>query len=679
MNAAWPAIMQLGVLIGIGLVLLYLLRPRRRRVQVPYSGLWQRVLARAEARALGRNWRRWLSLLVMLGLASLLLAALAEPMWRSGQAPTHLPETKDYFAIVVDCSVSMATRDGRGPVGADGLPPSRLLEAKTAILNLLNQLEEQAPVLLISVTGHAEVRSSWGMDRSALRRAVEDLQAHDSGLDLAAGLQTAKAALQGHAHGQILVVSDGGPSLVPLADEATLGVAHLAVGPPIQATASEARLIVDDLAVEDLRVRPEAADPDRATVTVRLRNDAGRPVQARLALSSGQEAQTPEDFRNDAVLLQVTTPTLPPGQTTLSLPGIVLTGPRVGAQISGNQADFRDRLPQNDQGFAVLAQRKQLQVLLVTDLDPQQPGAQVNRFLAAALGAMDRVTVTTISADAYDPQQFSGSLRAKHGFDVAIIDHNPLPLPPGLPGLQIGMNDQVAGMKDDHYERIKGPQWRQGPEVVVRAGDHPLMHGVSFQDTNFDQVRILTTQPGDEVLAEALPHGAVMVARKEPVRTLRWGLDLLETDLPMRYALPIALGNALGWLVHEEDPVLAPLELGRCWAIETPDSGQRWQWQAPGQAPRPARMAADQILTSSEIAGIHVFSNADGQQMARATSLPPTEDPALRKPPGKVWHQGPSHAAELTPARQPNWAKLLLLAALLLAVEWWLYLRRRTV
>ena len=67
----------LGGSVAAMLVLLYLLRPRRRRIEVPFGGLWQRVLAQSEARVLGTQWRRWLSLLLLLGIAALIWSAAA--------------------------------------------------------------------------------------------------------------------------------------------------------------------------------------------------------------------------------------------------------------------------------------------------------------------------------------------------------------------------------------------------------------------------------------------------------------------------------------------------------------------------------------------------------------------------------------------------------------------------
>ena len=62
MNTSIPGLQPLLLLSAtavFGLALLYLLRPRRRQVEVPFGGLWQRVIAKAEARAMSTRWRRF--------------------------------------------------------------------------------------------------------------------------------------------------------------------------------------------------------------------------------------------------------------------------------------------------------------------------------------------------------------------------------------------------------------------------------------------------------------------------------------------------------------------------------------------------------------------------------------------------------------------------------------------
>ena len=61
------------------LVVAYILKLRRRRYEVPFSKLWQKVLREKESSSLWRRLRRLLSLLVQVVFLLALLFAAADP------------------------------------------------------------------------------------------------------------------------------------------------------------------------------------------------------------------------------------------------------------------------------------------------------------------------------------------------------------------------------------------------------------------------------------------------------------------------------------------------------------------------------------------------------------------------------------------------------------------------
>jgi hypothetical protein len=185
------------------------------------------------------------------------------------------------------------------------------------------------------------------------------------------------------------------------------------------------------------------------------------------------------------------------------------------------------------------------------------------------------------------------------------------------------------------------------------------------------------------VLAAAKAAGgrlvAVMVASEGTARRLQWGFDLLETDLVGRYALPLLVSNALAWLTGEDEHGAVPLEPGRPWAVEAPRRDGNWRYLEPGATARPARLSAGQLLASSERHGLHVWQDERGHTVVRPSVIPATETvhagsttwPATQPRP----HLG---SLQTTQDGWPRWLGWLAAALLALAVEWLLYLRRRT-
>lgn len=641
--------------------LLYLLKPKKRQVEVPFGGLWQRVLAESEARVAGRNLRRLLSFLLMLLLAGLLLTALADPLLGHGNGTSQIQTQKPHTVVILDLSASMQTGDT--PTG------TRLDEARLVLRDWLARAPVNEDVLLLGASGHTEVLAGWGSDRRALDENLQRVQATSGGLDLRRALETAQQALGNRAQPRVVLVSDGGPPELPLETTPTVQFEHLRVGPLRQWQPGQ-NITPDhdfpNLALVEVRVRPDPNDPTRGVLTARVRNDAGKILPAQLHISASDTTQSQAEFAKTDVLQRIVDVQVPPGLSVQTVPGIDLSAARFGVKIQGTPS-FHDLAPYDDWAFAVLAEKRELGVLVVSG-DKNVDPTVGNLYLSAALFAHGKVRVQHLAAADYHPEQFAAADHQRHQIDVVVLDQAGFALPEGTPGLILSL--AAPGTETQ--------QVAEGPELTVRDAEHPAMRGISFQDTNFDLVRLVPTRPGDVVLAAVKPKGAVLVARQAQVRTLEWGIDLLETDLGARYALPLLVSNALLWLVGDDDPLLPPLLVGRPWAVDAPVDAA-WMYLEPEQKPRPARTSGRQLLGQSERHGVHVWQTQD-RLVARATVLPPTENPALVQPFGP--QAGVLTSTEVTVDHQhtlPRWALWLLAALTILTVEWLTYVRRRTV
>jgi hypothetical protein len=645
-------------LVALALGLLYLLRPRRRRVHVPYSGLWQRVLAEHDTHVAGRQWRRWRSLLVMIAIAGLLVAALAEPLWRDAAAQTK-SELPRHTAIIVDVSASMGTRDA-GTDALTGRPRTRLDAARAKVREVLAAAGPDDRFALLAASGSTQIVAGWNAARQEVVAAAERLAPTDAGLDLERALSLAHTALAERLGPSIVIVGDGGPSTEPLAERrAHVPVVHARVGranlPP------EKRPELADLAVEKVRARLQPLDPGQATLTVHLRNASPVAHRVRLLIATSSSATTAAEFVRGSAVRRTLEVSAAPGRSRHEVPDFAASDDRVSVRVEATEPGLIDVSPWNDIGFAVIVARKRLRVLLA---------GQPHAYLKAAALANPRTDVVDRSGQPYFGEAWRND---KPGvpFDAVILNQVGPP-PVGIPALVIALRPSpTANAALDFVP---------APDIVAHDPAHPLLRGVSFQDANFDIARVLALGPGDTAIADARGRGPVMVAHEGPVRRIDWGLDLLETDLPLRYAMPVLIDDALEWLTASEAPDVPPLEPGRAWAIDVPSGGANWQWTEPGGAERPARVAGAQVIGSSERHGIHVLRSDSGQLVVRATELPATEAPELVTAGGAAWRPPPAVAAPEPPAARVSlWVALIVAAALALAAEWPAYLRRRTV
>ena len=104
LGATMSALAPIMAAAAVAIAGLYLLRPRRPRLEVPFTRLWMSTLGRAAADSPWRRLRRLRSLLMQLGLVSLLGLALMDPRY-----PSCAP-TRQQVVVVVDASASGIAR-----------------------------------------------------------------------------------------------------------------------------------------------------------------------------------------------------------------------------------------------------------------------------------------------------------------------------------------------------------------------------------------------------------------------------------------------------------------------------------------------------------------------------------------------------------------------------------------
>src|SRR5882757_9959653 len=84
----------------------YIIKMRRRRFEVPFSRLWQRVLEQRDANALWKQLRRLMSLLLILAIMGILLFAALDPTLGAVDRKARS------VVVLFDASASMKAMDG---------------------------------------------------------------------------------------------------------------------------------------------------------------------------------------------------------------------------------------------------------------------------------------------------------------------------------------------------------------------------------------------------------------------------------------------------------------------------------------------------------------------------------------------------------------------------------------
>ncbi len=320
----------------------------------------------------------------------------------------------------------------------------------------------------------------------------------------------------------------------------------------------------------------------------------------------------------------------------------------------------QNRLAADDVAFALVPDRHRIRVLVVT---------AGNLYLDAALLLDTYFEVTTIAPADPIPEG---------PFEVAIFDSTSAPLdgpfgaavllaPPENPWVELGpmLEDNVAGH----------------PLGFDRSDDaSAIVKHCALSEINMVRSRALRPQPSDRVLG-ASDRGALLVQGKRGTRPfLALGLDIRESDLPLRNCWPLMLLSAIREFVREDARFVASRPTGSLWKVDIPSAdGTRWRVEGPGG---PAE-------TMSKRGVLEIWGDRLGIARLSPSGTSPSEPPILVA--GSLGDR-----AEMNLARPPrmsapepepfaalrsyeHWFILAAVAAILAILEWGLFHRRISV
>ena len=190
---------QLALVMGLSgaaVTVLYILKLRRRRVRVPFSRLWDRVLKEKESTSLFRRLKRLLSLLLQLLFLLLLTAALGDP-----RLSTEVLDGR-HIILLLDTSASMKATDASGGV-------TRLAAAVEQSRRIVRGMNGADSLMLVRMDTQITPLSAFYRDEKALLKLLDDVRATDTHADLLRALKFCGDALRGRKNPLLILVGDG--------------------------------------------------------------------------------------------------------------------------------------------------------------------------------------------------------------------------------------------------------------------------------------------------------------------------------------------------------------------------------------------------------------------------------------------------------------------------------------
>lgn len=178
------------------LVVLYFLKLKRPRVEIPSLVLWRKVINDNRVNSPFQRFRRNILLLLQLILLVLLILAAMQPFLHGGE------DRSKRLPILIDASASMAALDKAGG-------ESRLEAAKRQVREIVDNLLPDQEVSLIVFSRSARRLTDFTNNKRVLHDAIDQIGVEDVPSNLDDALRVAQALAQGSAFERVVLFSDG--------------------------------------------------------------------------------------------------------------------------------------------------------------------------------------------------------------------------------------------------------------------------------------------------------------------------------------------------------------------------------------------------------------------------------------------------------------------------------------
>ncbi len=612
--------------IALAVLLLYLLKLRRRRVTVPFSPMWSRVIESKERRTWWDRLKRLFSYLIQVLFVLLVVLAIADP---------H-PEEEELkgrnIVLLIDTSASMAAIDVSGGV-------DRLDIARQEAQKVLDSMGPNDSVMLVTMDGQLRPLTPFIKESAILSQQLKELKTTATPADIRQALRFVRDAVRGRPDVEVYLFSDG--AFAQNINEAVkllpgqIRLRHIKTGTSGQ-----------NVAVTAFNVRRYLANKQDYEIYVEVQSYFKREVEVELQLLA------------DGVLADIKPIKLKPeGSELLFFPDQGFGGKKLEARVRLKTANAKDVFPLDDAAYAVLPRARKATAALISE---------GNLFLLAPLVFNDNVDHTE-----FKPSEWTPDMANK--YDLVVFDRF---TPPNLPAK--GNFLFVAPDGENSPWKVLGDV--EKPIITGVKKKDPLMRWVSLKDANIGVGKKLKATRDDKVAATAIGNPMIMSRREEERSLVALAFDVRRSDLPLRVAMPVLMLNIIDFFLDDQDSLVPTYHTGTAWTIPVAKGIETATITAPDNKAVQVPVYEGKAIYYGEQTGFHTIKAGEDEFLLasnlanpKESAIEPPEKLAIENRDIEVGTEG------LSFIRREYWIYLVLAAIALLLLEWLSYNRRWTV
>jgi hypothetical protein len=556
---SWLGWAALGA-VALGIVLLYFLKLRRQRLEVPSTYLWKKSIEDLRVNSLIQRLRvNWLLLLQLLFLGAIGLALL-RPGWRTSTTQSRR------LVLLIDQSASMQSTD---------VAPTRLARAKQLARAQISAMSDEQVAMVIAFSDRADVRQGFTDNRRVLLDAIDGIEPTNRSSDIREALQAAAGLANPNRTSQAEDIAD-----LQVADPLPAELQIFSDGrfPPLPEFSLENLVPTfvpigiersSNVAITAFSVDPGGPEAASAEAYGRIANLGATPVRGTVELRRAGQLLDAQQFN-----------LAPNEETGMSF---AIDGQAADPSPWEFVIDTADDLSLDNRAFASLAPSRQVDVLLVSDGNPPLMLA-LETPSARSLCRVERMAPKSLSEPAVQERLANGQDR------LVIFDR---------------CQPQNAPNSHTWYiDSIPPTNWQRGPsggplQVLDLDRTHPLMRFTDVLTLQIAEGTSLTAPAGSIALITSDLGPLLSLATRRGFQDLVLGMAIvandqqLNTDWPLRRSWPVFVLNVLQQLAGATSAGAAPqISPGASFAVlnassETiqlrlPDGGSKTIESQPG-------------------------------------------------------------------------------------------------